>query len=155
MDRLRKRRDFLSAAKGHKWAAPGLVLQARARSRHELARQELDESGEKREDMRVGFTVTKKVGNAVIRNRAKRRLRAAARDVLPTAGKNGFDYVLIGRKGTITRPYSALLNDLHLALARVHGAKRGASPRGTRPVHVQAEAVESQAATPSKPQPKE
>lgn len=150
MDRLRKRRDFLSAAKGHKWAAPGLVLQARARPCHEL-----NGGGEKREDMRVGFTVTKKVGNAVIRNRAKRRLRAAARDVLPTAGKNGFDYVLIGRKGTITRPYSALLNDLHLALARVHGAKRGASPRGARPVHVQAEALEDQTASPSKPQPKE
>jgi ribonuclease P protein component len=149
MDRLRKRRDFLNAAKGHKWAAPGLVLQARARPRQEL------DGGEKREDMRVGFTVTKKVGNAVIRNRAKRRLRAAARDVLPIAGKIGFDYVLIGRKGTITRPYSALLNDLHLALARVHGAKRGASPRGARPVHVQAEALEDQTASPSKPQPKE
>ncbi|GAK45296.1 ribonuclease P protein component [Tepidicaulis marinus] len=147
MDRLRKRRDFLSAAKGHKWAAPGLVLQARARPRQEL------DGGEKREDMRVGFTVTKKVGNAVIRNRAKRRLRAAARDVLPEAGKKGFDYVLIGRKGTITRPYSALLKDLHLALARVHGAKRGTSPRGGQPAHAHTD--QAQAASPSKPQPKE
>src|SRR5690554_4253402 len=106
MDRLTKRREFLAAARGRKWAAPGLVLQARARA-----------PSENGADWRVGFTVTKKVGNAVIRNRAKRRLRAAARDVLPMKGKSGFDYVLIGRQSTLTRPYSALLEDLHLALS--------------------------------------
>ncbi|MGK2740969.1 ribonuclease P protein component [Tepidicaulis sp. LMO-SS28] len=131
MDRLTKRREFLAAARGRKWAAPGLVLQARARAPSGKAAAENGPPEESRA-WRVGFTVTKKVGNAVIRNRAKRRLRAAARDVLPLAAKSGFDYVLIGRQGTLTRPYSALLEDLHLALSRVHGAKRGA-PREGRP----------------------
>ena len=69
--------------------------------------------------MRVGFTVSRKVGNATRRNRARRRLRAAAGEVLPEHGRPGYDYVLIGRSGTLDRPYDALVADLRTALHKV------------------------------------
>ena len=116
MDRLRRRREFLTAARGRKWAAPGLVLQAHERG--------------DTDPLRVGYTVTKKVGTAVTRNRAKRRLRAAAAEILPSLGKPGYDYVLIGRTGTLTRAWPDLLEDLRAALARVHSARRSVSPQG-------------------------
>jgi ribonuclease P protein component len=75
--------------------------------------------------MRVGFTCSKKVGNAVQRNRAKRRLREVARMVLPDAGRDGWDYVLIGRRDeTAARSFTELQDDLRRALARVHGQSR-------------------------------
>lgn len=70
-------------------------------------------------DMRVGFTVTKKIGNAVARNRMKRRLRALARELLPSAGVRGADHVLIGRSGGIGRDYAAMRAELAKALAKV------------------------------------
>jgi len=76
---------------------------------------------------RVGFTVSKKVGNAVARNRAKRRLRAAAADVLSASAAPGIDYVLIGRRQTLERPYGALKQDLETALARL-GMQRAGEP---------------------------
>lgn len=85
---------------------PGFVLQVLARD---------DGSS----DMRVGFTVTKKIGNAVVRNRMKRRLRALARDVLPDSGVRGADHVLIGRNGGIERDYAVLRAELVKALAKV------------------------------------
>jgi len=85
---------------------PGFVLQVRAR-------------GDGPSDMRVGFTVTKKIGNAVVRNRMKRRLRALARDVLPESGVRGADHVLIGRNGGIERDYAVLRAELVKALAKV------------------------------------
>jgi ribonuclease P protein component len=66
--------------------------------------------------LRLGFTVTKKVGNAVTRNRARRRLKEAARLTLPSLGAAGWDLVLIGRDGTITRPFALLVDDLRGAL---------------------------------------
>jgi ribonuclease P protein component len=69
--------------------------------------------------MRVGFTASRKVGNAVVRNRAKRRLRAAAAQVLPEQGRPGSDYVLIARAGTTDRPFSELIADLERALRRL------------------------------------
>ncbi|WP_158964453.1 ribonuclease P protein component [Chachezhania sediminis] len=102
---LRHRRDFLRAARAKRRAMPSMVVQARKRAEGEA------------EGVRVGFTCSKKVGNAVARNRAKRRLRAAARDVLPTMGRDGWDYVLIGREdATAERAWPDLLDDLRQAL---------------------------------------
>ena len=71
--------------------------------------------------MRVGFTVTKKIGNAVVRNRMKRRLRALARELLPAGGVRGADHVLIGRAGVIEREFAALRAELAKALRKVAG----------------------------------
>ena len=102
-----RRADFLRVASaGRKWAAPGLVLQARRRS----------EDGEA---IRVGFTATKKVGIAVVRNRARRRLRAAVDRILPAHAASGTDYVVIARMETATRPFPLLLADLETALKRL------------------------------------
>jgi len=122
MQRLTRRADFLQAARGRRFAMPGLVLQMAARPQ--------DPDG----PMRVGFTVSRKVGNAVRRNRARRRLKEAAARVMPRAGLPGHDYVVIGRQGTLTRPFALLLSDMEQALARVHrspartGARRRRSP---------------------------
>lgn len=110
---LTARADFLRAAQAGRASAPAFMLQARQRPAGEGA------------GMRVGFTCSKKVGNAVARNRAKRRLREIARAVLPARGRDGWDYVLIGKAGaTATHPYAALLTDLEAALARVHRARK-------------------------------
>lgn len=69
--------------------------------------------------MRVGYTVTKKIGNAVTRNRMKRRFRELARSILPNAGIAGADHVLIGRNSAVDRDYEKLRNDLNRALAKV------------------------------------
>jgi ribonuclease P protein component len=69
--------------------------------------------------MRLGITVTKKIGNAVVRNRMKRRFRALARDILPKEGMAGADHVLIGRAGGIERPFEALASELSKALAKL------------------------------------
>ena len=75
--------------------------------------------------IRVGYTCSKKVGNAVARNRAKRRLREIARAVLPAQGKCGHDYVLIGRRtATATLPFATLLGDLEKALGVLHGTPK-------------------------------
>lgn len=71
--------------------------------------------------MRVGFTVTKKIGNAVVRNRMKRRLRALARELLPTGGIAGADHVLIGRAGGVERDFALLRAELTRALRKVAG----------------------------------
>lgn len=74
--------------------------------------------------VRVGFTVTKKVGNSVVRNRVRRRLRAVADEVLPETVACGLDLVIIGRMGTIKRPYPALVKDLQTALKKLKADKR-------------------------------
>ena len=75
--------------------------------------------------IRIGYTCSKKVGNSVARNRAKRRLRAVAAQVLPSLGQAGWDYVLIGRKdGTAQRPFPELLADLSKAVTRIHEARQ-------------------------------
>lgn len=73
--------------------------------------------------VRAGFTATKKLGNAVVRNRVKRRLREVVRLVFPLFAKPGFDYVVIGREATASRPFALLVDDLKRALVRVHAAR--------------------------------
>ena len=103
--RLKVRAEFLrAAARGRKAAVHGLVLQA-------FAREDAD-------PLRVGYTVTKKVGNAVIRNRTRRRLREAARLLLSGQALPGVDLVLIGRDATRGRPFAQLVDDLGRALAK-------------------------------------
>lgn len=114
LDTLKRRREFLAAARALKASAPSLLLQGRRRSPDEADVGLL----------RVGYTCSKKVGNAPARNRARRRLRAAAAQVLPQSGRAGWDYVLIGRaEVTNARVFADLLSDLERALARIHGAK--------------------------------
>ncbi len=108
---LTKRSDFLKAAKGLRHGTAGFHLQARERAPEEAAK-----------GLRVGFTCSKKVGNAVARNRAKRRLREIARLVLADAGRDGWDYVIVGRpETTATLDFSRLQDDLKQALSRIHG----------------------------------
>ncbi|MGH7043883.1 MAG: ribonuclease P protein component [Acetobacteraceae bacterium] len=102
---LKRRAEFLRVAgRGRKLPTPGLVLQV-------LRRDDANPA-------RLGFTVTKKVGNAVIRNRTRRRLKEAARLVLAAQPVYGADLVLIGRDGTRARPFAALQDDLRRALSR-------------------------------------
>jgi ribonuclease P protein component len=116
MDRLRKRADFLAlngAEKtgGGRWSTPAFLLVAKPR------RPETEvETG----SVRVGFTVTKKIGNAVVRNRLKRRLRALARAALPSLGKPGCDYVFIGRSGGLTRNFAEMQTELARGLGKIN-----------------------------------
>ncbi len=106
MQRLKRRQDFVAAAKASYAAMPGMVVQARDRK---------DEAAP-----RVGFTVTKKQGNAVVRNSIKRRLREIARLHLESQARKGFDYVLIGRAQGVARDFHDLEKDLNSALKRLH-----------------------------------
>jgi len=101
--RLRIRKEFLYVARGAFAARPGVVVQARP-------------SINGGDQVRIGFTASRKVGNAVVRNRCKRRLREAARALLPLYGLPGWDYVFIARAGTRPRSWQALLDDVKGAL---------------------------------------
>jgi len=114
---LKARADFLGVSAGRKAALPGLLLQMRP------CPQDVPGLHGKL-FLRVGYTASRKVGIAVARNRAKRRLRAVARAVLPRLGKPFHDYVLVGRAETVRRPYVLLLDDLEKALKRVHGQRQ-------------------------------
>ena len=103
---LTKRRDFIFAARGLSYSCGTMVVQ--------VIQNDLG-------IIRVGFTCSRKIGNAVVRNRAKRRLRAIAREVLPILGRVGFDYILIGRhSSTVSSGFETLKNDFILALESLH-----------------------------------
>ena len=110
MERLRQRADFLAAAAGVKAPAAAFVLQARRRD---------DEA-----PARVGFTVSKKVGNAVERNRVRRRLKEMVRLAAVGRMQAGYDYVLIGRRATLALPFQQMTAELEGALHRVHRARK-------------------------------
>jgi ribonuclease P protein component len=137
--RLKRRSEFLRVAGMRcKWATPGLILQAAPAAEMPLASPPTVDGPESPmtgpqgpETLRVGFTCSKKVGNSVARNRAKRRLRAAAAAILPIHATPGYDYVLIGRQETLRRPFALLLQDLQTALKRVCADRSGG--RADRP----------------------
>ena len=109
LGKLRVRSDYLAAAKAKRVSTTGFVLQARKRVEASAPQP------------RYGITCSKKVGNAVARNRAKRRLRALANSVLPLLGRDGWDYVLIGRaQTTVNQPFDMLLENLRFALKKLH-----------------------------------
>jgi len=108
MDRLKKRAEFLRVAKGVRRVEGAITLEA-------CPAPDAPDS-----PCRVGFTASRKVGNAVVRNRAKRRLRAAASQLLPLLGRMGHDYVLVARASTGTRDFKALLADVTAALKSAH-----------------------------------
>jgi len=113
--RLRKRSEYLRVATaGRTSSTKGLVLQALDRG-DDHPHADVDPAAE----VCLGITASRRVGGAVQRNRAKRRLRAAAARVLPTQATANFDYVLIGRRATLTRAFPALLSDLETALRRI------------------------------------
>ena len=109
--RLKSRPQFLAAAKGVSEARGAVVVQR-------LERADGDPV------VRTGFTATRKVGGAVIRNRAKRRLREAARALLPLHGVAGADYVLVARQSCAERPWDRLLDDVKTALIRLAADRR-------------------------------
>ena len=109
LNRITKRKDFLRLAKAQRVHSTSFVLQSRNRK---------DDA-----PMRVGFTCSKKVGNAVARNRAKRRLREIARLILPISGQPGHDYVLIGRANvTATTDFAAMHAELTQSLQKLQSA---------------------------------
>jgi len=114
---LKKRSEFLYVRDGLYSAKGGVVVQMR--------------ENKVRDGIGMGFTATKKIGNAVVRNRAKRRLREAARALLPEHGLPGYDYVLIARGSTTARDWTDLLDDARKALITL--SKRAASSTGHQP----------------------
>ena len=119
MERLRQRADFLAAAAGSRAPVSGFVLQALNRR--------------KDGPVRVGFTVSKKVGNAAERNRVRRRLREVVRLSPPDRMRRGYDYVLIGRTTALNLPFSRLVEDFERALNRVHTLRANSDGPGKSP----------------------
>ena len=127
--RIKRRADYLRIAAARQYRVmPGLVLQAAPRpgpaqkaeaAENTRAAQSPSALREDAPALRIGFTTSRKVGNAVKRNRARRRLKALAAEMLPVHARPGHDYVLIGRPATVSRPFDALRRDLVTALKRL------------------------------------
>jgi ribonuclease P protein component len=116
LPRLKQRPEFLRvAATGRKWVAPGLILQVRKRSIKEANTN----------DARIGFTVSRKVGNSVKRNRVRRRLKAVAAVIMSKHAQGGTDFVVIGRKNTLKRSFAALIADMTMALKKLQTYREG------------------------------
>ena len=118
IERMTSRPQFLAAAKGVSEARGAVVIQRLDRADGDLT-------------VRLGFTATRKVGGAVVRNRCKRRLRQAARALVPQLGSPGSDYVFVARMGTADRPWARLLDDVKSALTRL--ATPRPSPKNAQP----------------------
>ncbi|MGI9405798.1 MAG: ribonuclease P protein component [Hyphomicrobiaceae bacterium] len=112
---LKRRADFLRLRGGKRWSCAAFVLESKPRD-------PLSVLG--KTEPRIGYTVTKRIGNAVVRNRIKRRLRATVATLEAGELKNNCDYVLIARHGALQRPFNDLVNDLRAGLKSVHRPKR-------------------------------
>ncbi|MDB5666163.1 ribonuclease P protein component [Cypionkella sp.] len=111
LETMKNRPDYLRTAQGRRQGTGSFLLQGRAR-------------GDDQATVRIGFTASKKIGNAVARNRAKRRMRALAREVLSMLARPGWDYVLVAKpEATVSSNYKDMLVDLATALASVHKAR--------------------------------
>ena len=109
INKIKKRHDFLRVAAGQrKWITPAMIVQFESIPDNEIF------------ELRVGYTASKRVGNAVIRSRAKRRMREVARQVLGKFAHVGYDYVIIARREIINYPFNELIRDLKWALKRLH-----------------------------------
>lgn len=116
---MTRRADYLAANRGLRQPMPGFVLLVRDRRDGDPA-------------IRIGITVTKKIGGAVVRNRMKRRFRVLARELLPVRGITGADHVLIGREGGIERDFDALRTELTKALARIAAKTQPDTPKSAK-----------------------
>lgn len=125
---LKKRAEFLRVRGGARWSCTSFTLEAKPRP-------QATETPHGGDPPRFGFTITKKLGGAVVRNRIRRRLKAALADVADLHAHTGFDYVIIARPGALDRPFAALKKDFEDALVRVHHSnrvRRQPSSRGNR-----------------------
>ena len=110
---LKKRKDYLRTQSGRKWRTPSLILTMRAREGSEQVGEGVS---------RFGCTVTKRIGNAVRRNRVKRRLREAIRLAAPDSAQAGFDYVIIARRSALDTPFGDIVEEMGTALQQVHAS---------------------------------
>jgi ribonuclease P protein component len=147
MERLTRRKDFLAAAKGLRASGGAFVVQARRRAENG--------GGAEEGPARIGFTVSRQVGNAVERNRVRRRLREIVRQAGGSGMHGGHDYVLIGRRAALAAPFGELRQDLDVALRRIHDPQRserqGTGGGRERSLH---QAGSRQMPRPAKPQTK-
>ena len=121
LGRLTRRGEFLRTRAGRSWASRSLVLQAHARRADDAC------------GARFGFTATKRLGSAVRRNRARRRLKEAVRLIGPDCAQPGYDYVVIARRGTLTQAFSDIVKELETALRKVHKDPNRSAVRESRP----------------------
>jgi len=114
IEKLKFRRDFLRVARsGNKWVSPSMVVQGKWRCENPVKLANEDKK------IFVGFTVSKRVGNSVIRNRVRRRLKAAARGALMAEGALGKEFVIIGRNKALNYPFKSIINDLKWSVRKL------------------------------------
>jgi ribonuclease P protein component len=134
LETLKKRSQFLKVRGGRRHATPAFVLEGKARSASQGGNvsEKLSEKSENR-GPRFGFTVTKKLGGAVDRNRIRRRLKAAAEKAGVPLAQPSFDYVVVARRAALDRPFDTLLEDFAIAVSRIHASSPSRRRQRNRP----------------------
>ncbi len=122
VETLKRRADFLRIRGGNRWSCGAFVIETKQRNTGKVGGDVNAPAAAC--GSRIGYTVTKRIGNAVIRNRVKRRLRAAVASLEPNELRADCDYVLIARPGALKRAFVDLTNDLRAGLASIHRPKR-------------------------------